>query len=252
MKDTIYTIPLTDAFNASDECPFCFIHRKLEEDAISFTLGASYMEDDIRALTDQLGFCSTHYKKLYEYGNRLGLALILQTHYQSLIKDIEKHASSSLPSANFLQKITKSKANLSSSPLSETLKTRSSSCYICNRVDENMERYCKTFFHLLNTSDEFKLLFQKSKGLCLPHFSMLIDLAPLYLTDDMKLFFFNESKRMLIENLARIEEDLSWFIDKYDYRNNAAPWKNAKDAIPRSIQKLASIYVQDPPFKESN
>ncbi|MFQ9696523.1 MAG: DUF6062 family protein [Zhenhengia sp.] len=48
-----------------------------------------------------------------------------------------------------------------------------------------------------------------------------------------------------------MEEDLSWFIDKYDYRNSAAPWKNAKDAIPRGIQKLSGIYVQDEPFKET-
>ena len=32
--------------------------------------GASYMEDDIRSETDEIGFRRTHYKKMYEYGNR--------------------------------------------------------------------------------------------------------------------------------------------------------------------------------------
>ena len=27
MKETLYTIPMTDAFNAHDECPFCYIER---------------------------------------------------------------------------------------------------------------------------------------------------------------------------------------------------------------------------------
>ena len=82
MKEQIYTIPLMDAFNAGDECPFCFIERNLEQHAMDFVLGAgaSYMEDDIRAETDKAGFCREHYKKMFEYGNRLGCGLILTTH----------------------------------------------------------------------------------------------------------------------------------------------------------------------------
>ena len=59
MKEQLYTIPLMDAFREKDECPFCFIHRSLEQHAIDFTLGsgASYMEDDIRFQTDKAGFC---------------------------------------------------------------------------------------------------------------------------------------------------------------------------------------------------
>lgn len=65
MKEKIYTIPLMDAFHADDECPFCFIERNLEQHALDFVLGqgASYMEDDVRAETDKLGFCRDHYKK---------------------------------------------------------------------------------------------------------------------------------------------------------------------------------------------
>ena len=32
MKEKLYTIPLNDAVNENDECPFCFIERKLEEE----------------------------------------------------------------------------------------------------------------------------------------------------------------------------------------------------------------------------
>ena len=92
MKEQIYTIPLMDAFNAGDECPFCFIERNLEQHAMDFVLGAgaSYMEDDIRAETDKAGFCREHYKKMFEYGNRLGCGLILTTHlrpYPRRVKD---------------------------------------------------------------------------------------------------------------------------------------------------------------------
>ena len=58
MKEQLYTIPLNDAFSANDECPFCFIERKLEQDVLDFTLGSSssYMESDIREQTDKAGF----------------------------------------------------------------------------------------------------------------------------------------------------------------------------------------------------
>ena len=84
MKEKIYTIPLMDAFKAEDECPFCFIERNLEQHAMDFVLGsgASYMEDDVRAETDEMGFCRTHYKKMFDYGNRLGCGLILTTHFK--------------------------------------------------------------------------------------------------------------------------------------------------------------------------
>lgn len=64
MKESIHTIPLMDAFKAEDECPFCYLEREAEQHAISFALGsgASYMEDDVRAETDAMGFCRHHYK----------------------------------------------------------------------------------------------------------------------------------------------------------------------------------------------
>ena len=83
MKEKLYTIPLNDAMNADDECPFCFIERKLEQDLLDFTLGSgsSYMENDIREQTDKAGFCRYHFQKMFQYGNTLGNAWILKTHY---------------------------------------------------------------------------------------------------------------------------------------------------------------------------
>ena len=55
-KEKIYTIPVNDAFQEDSECPFCAMERKLEEDAIAFTLGPSYMEDDVDVYKRQ-NFC---------------------------------------------------------------------------------------------------------------------------------------------------------------------------------------------------
>jgi len=253
MKDTIYTIPLTDAFKAEDECPFCFIKRKLEQDAISFILGSAYMEDDIREITDTMGFCSAHYKKMYEYGNRLGMALMLHTHYIKLQKELKKEIDVFSPSSlSFLSKFKKLRPSdgASQNRLGLWIKKQDESCYICNKVNNDFNRYLDTFFYLITHNEEFKQLFVDCKGFCVSHFGDVMTLSDTSLSDKQKEAFYPLLFNMMQDNLKRLEEDISWFIDKYDYKNNDANWKTSKDAIPRGIQKLAGIHVQDTPFKE--
>ena len=91
MKEKLYTIPLNDAVNADDECPFCYIERNVEQDLMDFVLGsaASYMESDVREETDREGFCRAHMKKMFDYGNTLGNGWILKTYYKKLIREME-------------------------------------------------------------------------------------------------------------------------------------------------------------------
>ena len=253
MKDTIYTIPVTDAFKSGDECPFCYIKRKLEQDAISFILGAAYMEDDIRAVTDEVGFCSEHYKKMYDYGNRLGNALMLHTHYVKLQTELTQKIKEFSPTkAGMFAKLKKPKTvdDTAGNIISNWVKDKTHSCYICDSFNKNFTRYMGTFFYLIETNEEFRTLFKNSKGFCLPHFGDIMALADTQLNDKYKPEFYTTLFDLMQNNFKRIEEDLSWFINKYDYQNKDADWKNSKDAIPRGMQKLSSNYVQDSPYKE--
>lgn len=253
MKDTIYTIPVTDAFNAGDECPFCYIKRKLEQDAISFILGCAYMEDDIRAVTDEVGFCGEHYKKMYDYGNRLGNALMLHTHLVKLQKELSKKIEEFSPTKmSMFAKFKKPKTadDAEGNVLSGWANQKKQSCYICDYYNKNFARYIGTFFYLIETNEDFINLYKNSKGFCVPHFGEIMALADTQLSDKCKPEFYETLFSLMKDNLKRIEEDVSWFIDKYDYRNKDADWRNSKDAIPRAMQKLGSVYVQDPPFKE--
>ena len=113
MKEQLYTIPLNDAVNAQDECPFCFIHRSIEQDLLDFVLGSgsSYMEADIREQTDKAGFCRYHFQKMFDYGNTLGNAWILKTHYQRMIREMQQEFASFRPGkSSLLGKFKKSKA----------------------------------------------------------------------------------------------------------------------------------------------
>ena len=105
MKEQLYTIPLNDAMNAHDECPFCFIERSVEQDLLDFVLGSgsSYMESDVREQTDKAGFCRNHFKKMFDYGNTLGNAWILKTHYMHINKEMLQQFQSFKPGKSSLK-----------------------------------------------------------------------------------------------------------------------------------------------------
>lgn len=253
MKERIYTMPLTDAFQANDECPFCFIEKKLEEHTMDFVLGpgASYMEDDIRGETDKAGFCRMHYKKLYEYGNRLGAALILKTHFQKLCHDLEEESLRFTPSkSSFLHSFKKIRPvqNKDQNNLSSWAAHTSSSCYICEINKHTFQRYLDTFFELYRKNPEFKEMIKNSKGFCIPHFGDLAAAGDLFLSDKEKKEFFQLLLTLMKENMKRIYEDLDWFCDKFDYKNKDADWKNSKDALQRGMQKAGGGYPAASPY----
>ena len=97
MPDHIHTIPVLDALRAPEGCAFCQMQKKLENDIIQFIMGPAYMEDDVRMETNKIGFCKNHMDAMYKEQNRLGLALMLHTHMQRLVKDTDNIIDGRLP-----------------------------------------------------------------------------------------------------------------------------------------------------------
>lgn len=251
MKEQIETIPVNEAFESGDECPFCHLHRVAEQRAIRYVIGpgASYMEPDVREVTDEKGFCGEHMKKLYDYGNSLGNALIMQTYFVGLLKAMDKQLEDfEMPPKKSLFGGKKQKTEEKIS-FAQWLKNRQSSCYLCEKNAYNMRRYYNTFFFLAKDG-EFRSKVEASKGFCVNHFAGLMEAAEEFLQNGQREWFYTTVPALTRENLARVQGDLDWFIEKFDYRNASADWKNSRDAVSRSMQKLKSIYPADPPYKE--
>lgn len=237
MKDKLFTIPVTDAFHTDCECPICQMRKEVEENAIEFTMGPSYMEDDIREATSRLGFCENHLKQLYQNQNRLGLSLILKTHIDKLIDDIEKLSETKkLPQAASLFK-----KKDGSREILNYLEQLEETCFICEKIDKTMERYIATIFHLYSNSEEFRSMFKATKGFCTKHYKDLFAAAPLYFKGNQLNEFIQVLNQLYLNNMKILRDDLEWFIQKFDYRFANEPWKNSKDALPRTMQKTNSI-----------
>ena len=252
MKETLYTIPLNDAINADDECPFCFIEREIEQDLLDFVLGSgsSYMESDVREATDHAGFCRTHFKKMFDYGNTLGNGWILKTHYMQINKELKEQFQKYTPTKTPLM----GKYKKISEPVSSIgvwMAAKDKSCYVCNRFKDTYDRYMDTFFFLYKKDDAFRKKVLSGKGFCLTHFAYLCEYGETRLSDKEKKEFYPAIFELMDKNMARLQEDVTWLVDKFDYRNQNADWKNSKDAIQRGMQKLKGGYPADPVYKQS-
>ena len=133
MKEQIYTIPVNDGFDAGDECPFCNMRRQAEQRAMRYVAGpgASYMEPDVRERVAQVGFCSRHMKALYDYGNALGAALMLQTHMVGLQKELETQiAVFENPNAKGLF----GKKQTGTPAILDWVKEKNGTCFLCSKI----------------------------------------------------------------------------------------------------------------------
>lgn len=242
MKEKIYTIPVTESFQEKSGCPFCLLYKKLEDDAIEYMLGTSYMEDDVRMDTNRIGFCHEHYEKLFAGQNRLGLGLMLLTHLQQINNDLEQLTKEAPPGER--KKLFSKNKEKTMSKTFEYLDRIESSCYVCDRIQRIFSRYIDTFFYMWKKEKEMARMVQDSNGFCLKHFNILVQTGEKELREEEYKRFLSVLLPIQHQVLKTLEEDLDWFVKKFDYRYADQPWKNAKDALQRALLKIGSLYVE--------
>lgn len=243
MKEKLYAIPVNDAFSSGCECPICQMYKTLEDNAIEYTMGPSYMEDDTRMQTDKKGFCQKHMNMIYASGNKLGISLILKTHFDRILKDTAPLSEKSTEKKGLFKKNTGKED--SEIPIVSYLNRLNSSCFVCDRINNVFTRYIDTIFYLWKSDEQFRERYKNSLGFCNEHFMILIQKAPEHLRGSELDEFTSLTRQLYLSNMERVRDDLAWFIEKFDYRNADAPWKNSRDSIPRAMIKLNGIIPDD-------
>lgn len=220
--EKIYTIPVNEAFEVQDGCPFCRLFKTLEDNELDIILGAAMMEPDIRIETNKKGFCEHHYGKMFEAGNRLGLGLILETHIDELISHLTK-----MPLLGDKLKAT-----------GEYLDKASASCYVCDRIDNNFTKMVECACILWETDENFREKFSKTPMFCIHHYAMMMKSASLFISKKVRSDFYKAASEIELEYLNTLKKDVSWFCKKFDYRYDDEPWGNSKDAVERAIKSV--------------
>ena len=255
MKYHIDTIPVWDAIKLDGECFLCALKRKTELGEVDRYLGASVMEPDTRIQVNQKGFCCNHQRMLYAMDNRLGHALMLESHVsetrerlEKIVKEVKTSAKGAA-GASLKDKLTGKAPNAAKcmEEAASALEQLTSTCVICDSIDENMGRYLHTFFHLYQHDTEFRKKLEGSKGMCIPHAAELLRLAAAELPGKALPEFADLICRLETEAFDRMQEDVSWFCRKFDYRYYDEPWKNSRDAVERTVNKLRGWCVGTEP-----
>ena len=229
MFETIYTIPINEAFDKSIEegkgCPFCRLYEKFENDELDLILGGSMMEPDVRIKTNRMGFCRRHFDRLLTKKNRLGLALILESHLNEIKKDVEgsfaDHFKS--PGAGACARI----------------RELENSCYLCSRIGFNFEKVLENAVLLWQKEPAFRKKVQGQPMFCLTHLERYAAAAKNGLGKKEYAEFYKQASAATLSYFEELCDDVSWFCKKFDYRYDAEPWGNSKDAVERAIAFLA-------------
>ena len=177
---------------------------------------------------------------MFDYGNSLGNAWILKTMYMRHIEEMDKEFKNFKPDSVQRSGLFK-KANASSNSIVDWINKRESTCFICDSVNKTFNAYMKTFFTMYEKDPELKEKLKNTKGFCLDHLKVVLEGADTYLKGDKRKEFYDIVLPLMHDNMNRIYEDVAWFIEKYDYKNKDADWKNSKDAIQRGMQKLREV-----------
>jgi hypothetical protein len=229
MLEKIYTIPVNEAFDLcleypAEGCPFCRLYRKLESDEIDIILGASMMEPAIRIKTNELGFCGRHFDMMLEKNNRLGLALILESHLNEIREFCEP--------GGFLGARTNA--------MPDKLDKLEKSCYVCERINANFSKMVENAVYLYDTEQEFRDKVKQTPYFCLPHYKGYV----LSAREHMNKKKVPDFQKALADTVNRyfdeLRGDVSHFCKKFDYRYENEPWGNSKDSVERAVKFLSS------------
>ena len=245
MKEKIYTIPVNEAFSTDCECPLCYLHKKLENDAVDYALGAAMMEPDYRIISNEKGYCTHHYKMLFEKNNKLSLSLVLDTHLEELRKKINSLSKNLNSLKNEKSSLFKKENTDALNGFCQKISESTDSCVICEKINYTISRYIKVVFYLWENDEDFKTKIINSKGFCIPHFNALIEAAFEYLSHQKACEFAKILYDKEVKELERIQEEIHRFTLKFDYRNRDMDLGAAIDAPKRTIEKLTGYISSD-------
>ncbi|MBE7027643.1 MAG: ABC transporter substrate-binding protein [Ruminococcaceae bacterium] len=233
MREKIYTIPLSEAYETPSECPFCLLEERLEKEAVEYALGASMMEPDSRIISNEKGYCRRHFKMMLSGQEALSLALVLDTHLGESVKKI-KDALGNQKRGKMLKKGKEDE-------LLSVVSSINNSCVICEKITGTLDKFSEVFWFLYKTESDFREKVLKSQGFCLQHFYQVMSKIGSEFSGKAKEKARTEICELEIANLERINEEVNWFTKKFDYRFTNEPWKNSKDSPQRAILKLSKF-----------
>ncbi len=231
-----------DAYAAGGECPLCALICGAERSYLSSFQGSRVMEPTVRVKTNESGFCTAHYKRLYRGENKLGLGLVLHTHLQTWLPRLR----AGLAEASAPEEKTRKRRKDGDGPLDglmEILGGLRDSCFICSMLDMDLDRYIETILYLRKEDGGFRETLLASRGFCLEHFRAVVSKARTGLRGQDLSRFMEDLAPIMIRSLEGLERDLLNFTQLFQDANRSLGTEEERTALLRTVQKLAGCAI---------
>jgi hypothetical protein len=217
-----------DAYGDPGECPLCRLERDAERTYLTSFQHSRVMEPNVRVQTNRQGFCPSHFRKLYDGENKLGLSLVVHTHLRELAAEV----------GSMLDDLVKPGKDTTSA-VAAALREQRDSCFICGLLRKDTERYVLTILYLLDKDPEFLPVFRASRGFCIPHFAGALEQASKSMRADRLRRWLAEVVPLMKGSFASLERDLHAFTQLHQAGNVSPGTDLERSALGRTLQKIA-------------
>lgn len=232
MKESIYTIPITEAYEQTDACPLCVLRNQFETDALEYLSGGAMMDSDVRLETNRLGFCAAHLSALAAGPNRLATALILESHLIAVLESLQD----GIP-----EKRSRFSGGRNGDDYTTRLSKFAGSCYVCHRLEKRDAQVVSNTVHRWKTDRDFRAVFESRNDYCLPHTAAMLKSAH----DTLGGQYPGFAKTLTALFGAKLEGllgDIQGFTASFDYRRaGQAPTAAERAAIAATAPILTGF-----------
>jgi len=236
---------IREALEKAETCFLCHLENRFEQRYVDNYLDELVMNAGAREkIIESRGFCNYHFYKMLASSTNpassdgLGMALILKSVTEQLFEDVTADLRIGVESPQRSSFDLRGRFRSTSAPSFLRAVSNQENCPACDHVSEIMRIYITEFVQELKEDNEIKELFNKSRGLCIPHYVMT-----LHITSRLHSKKFPHTTKTIIDKqlqvLEEMQNDLSVYIERQDYRFSDKERAGTEKAVGESLVKVA-------------
>lgn len=219
---SIEHIRIYESFEKKEKCALCRSIEEFENQVLNSISTDLVMDlDFFPKFGDEYTFCDYHMSKMEDMRDKLGMAIMLKKLITLEIRKMESGQPENKSSKLFIKK------------------SHDKKCFVCEKVNiKSMNSDISITLDLWKNKESFRENFRKQEYFCFKHNRLLINEAKSKLSKKEFQVFREEITNVQMKYCKDLENDLEWFINKFDYRYSNEPWYNSKDSIYRAREIL--------------
>lgn len=227
MKESIYTIPISEVFEPKSGCPVCRLRGALDRRWVEYITGAAMMEPDIRMLTNAQGFCGIHMEAMLGMRNRLSVALLLQSRLEAAASGLASPPKPAIPFGR------------------RRPRAPEPGCFLCDRVGAELLRIADNIASVWVREAGFRELFANQEYICLPHAGLLRSAARRSVRGKACEDFCACAGGLAQKGLAEAKRNIDEFCMLFDHRSAGAP--PPPEHVATAIEAALRVLGCEPP-----